>query len=196
MTLLEAINNDDEPGKEAACKKLFANPKVVGQINKMRYHYNVLAEPADEILQEGMIRMYENILFGKFRGDSLESTYLVSICHNYIRNKLKKTSKESKTDYKDDFGELPLLNEEDLSVSHPSDLNMVDDEAQLLKEILKEEKNKLSEKCQEALTGYYEKGLTMALLAEKINLKNRTQAKKKVHTCREHLRKAVFNRLS
>lgn len=196
MTLLEAINNDDELGKEAACKKLFANPKVVGQINKMRNHYNVLEEPTDEILQEGMIRMYENILLGKFRGDSLESTYLISICRNYIRNKLKKTNKESKTDYKADFGELTLLNKEDLSVSHPSDLNMADDEVERLKKILKEEIKKLSEKCQDALTGYYEKGLTMALLAEKINLKNRIQAKKKVHTCREHLRKAIFNRLS
>ncbi len=193
MTLLEAFQNDDKDGIEQACKRLFADPTIIGKINKMRHYYNVLNEPTDEILQEGVIRLYENVLLGKFRGDSQESTYLISICQNYIRDKLKKTGKDRITDYKEDFGQLKLLDKEALIVDHPSDLKIADAELEQLKKVLHEEKNNLTEICQEALAGYYEKGLTMTLLADLINLKNKNQAKKKVHTCREHLRKAIFN---
>lgn len=193
MTLLEAFKNKDEQEIEQACKRLFTNPTVIGKINKMRHYYNVLDEPTDEILQEGVIRLYENILLGKFRGDSQESTYLISICQNYIRDKLKKTSKERITDYQADAGKLKLLDREALMVAHPADLKITDEETEQLKKVLQQEKSNLSEICQEALAGYYEKGLSMALLADLIQLKNKNQAKKKVHTCREHLRKVLFN---
>ncbi len=193
MTLFEAIKKNDKLGIEAASKALFTNDKVIGQLHKWKYDYGIKEHEVEEVFQNGMGILYENMLFGKFKGDSEEETYLLGICHNLIRSRFKPLSKEMKTDYRDDFQQLPLLDKNALSVDHPSDLNMDDDDAEQLKAILRQEINKLSPKCQATLAGYYEEGLSMALLAEKIGVKNKAQAKKKAHTCREHLRKALFN---
>ena len=47
-------------------------------------------EQAEEVLHEGIIRVFENLMDGKFRGRSALSSYLYTICRNLWINKQKK----------------------------------------------------------------------------------------------------------
>lgn len=192
MTLLEAIKAKDERAQNAACKQLYEDPTVIGKLYYWKNHYGISEAAVIEVLQNGMTQLFENILFGKFRGESKESTYLLSICNFMILSKFKKNSKDRRTDSTDNFEYLPLLDKDVLS-DNPMEQQIANEEAQALDDIIAEEIKKMKENCREGLIKHYKDGFSLALVAEKVNLKNANMVKKLLYRCRKKLRETLSN---
>lgn len=124
-------------------------------------------EQAKDIFQDGMTVLYNNLLEGKFQGNSSIATYLISICKNLWLNELKKT----KT-YESDEKLANVVDEEEKRVN--------DKVVALLQ-------SQIDPECQEVLKAYYYEELTMEQIKTQFNLSSAQSAKTKKLRCMKKL---------
>lgn len=163
---------------------LYLSPRVQGKIREMSKFYTLRSEEPDDILQRGLMLLYDMVLDNKFRGESKVETFLIGICKNLIRDSVRRVKR---VDYKEALTDADLKNAEDQSENMVL-FDLTDLEAQRDKEVEKSF-SQLTEKCQNALKLYYLEGKRMAEIADLTNLSNANMAKKTVHRCRQTLRK-------
>jgi RNA polymerase sigma factor (sigma-70 family) len=185
--LLAAIKSDDMSRRDRALRQLLLDPVVIGKIRDLQNFFNLKHLDADEILQEGLILLDELIRLGKFRGESAVRTYLISICKNLMRNDLKKVNR--------------VILKETFDDKDSPDNEAAADEGILIEEkteaethrdaILKQLMSQITSGCDEVLTLYYFKAMSMAQVAAERGLANAEQAKKATHRCREQLRDVI-----
>ena len=169
-----------------ALKYLYTDPKINAKILDWAKGYNLRNKTVDDVLQEGVIKLDELIRNDKFRGESKVETFLLGICHNIIRDSVKKVSR---IHFKDSFTEAEMD-----KVSDYTDHIVVEEETAIERERdagLRKILQSLSEKCQESLRLYYFESKSMSDIAVARGLANAGQAKKNVYRCRESLKKLI-----
>jgi len=186
---LKDINELSNPNKDIdeVLKKLYTDPKILGVLNKWKRIYALNDGEIEEILQEGMINLYDSVLKGRFRGDSKDSTYLLSICQNIIFKKIKTSNKNENIDNLED---LPLLYK-DTIINIPYNTKE-DVEKDKMEWRLMEAISRLTEKERIIIREYYDDGINLTELGKKLGLKNANQAKKFLSRGRNRLKQIIL----
>jgi len=171
MDLLQRLLSPDIQIRNSALKELYMDQVINIKIKQWAKDYNLKNKEPDDILQEGIMLMYEKIHSGGFRKDSNVKTFLLGICRNRIRDAYKRVER---VDFKSDIENFDSADEA------YDQLIMVEQEAweeerdAKLNEVL----NSMTPNCQEVLKLYYYKNKTTAQIAEERGLKKPNQAKK------------------
>ena len=185
---LKALMSADPIVRNRALKSLYMSPAVNGKIKAWAKQYNVRDKEADDVLQEGIIKLDQLVRDGRFRGESKVETFLLGICLNIIRDASKKVQRiEFKADLTDADMHTPEDLADNLSFVSVGDVQQNQDNA------LAKAMSQLTEICREALSLYYIKEKSMAEVAQERGLANPNQAKKTMHRCREQLRTIILN---
>ncbi|MEM6273210.1 MAG: sigma-70 family RNA polymerase sigma factor [Bacteroidota bacterium] len=172
-------------GKEAADRclaQLYADNRTV--IGAFIAKCGGSPSEADEVLQHGVIRVYEQILDGKFAGKSRISTYLFAICRNRWRDLLKRSGRTVPI-LPEIEAELPDTERDPLGFLEVADL------AQRVREIL----NTLDETCRQLLYWSDGEGRPMKWVAEQLGYSVQAAMNKKTK-CRKAMREKVRKRSS
>lgn len=136
-------------------------------------------EEAEEILHAGVIRVYEQIVDGKFRGESKISSYLIRICRNLwidqqkrAGNRLKEDVKEAMTLANEDDDPLRFMERKDLAIQ--------------VRELL----TALDERCRKLLMWSDGEGRPMKWIAQQLDYSLQAAMNKK-SKCRKNMREKV-----
>jgi RNA polymerase sigma factor (sigma-70 family) len=185
--LVAAIKSDNMSQRDKALKQLLLDPVVNGKIVDLLNFFNLKHLDADEILQEGLILLDELIRAGKFRRESAARTFLISICKNLMRNDLKKVNRVilKETFDESDVNSHEVSADENILIEEKTEAEMQRDA------ILKQLMAQITGGCQEVLTLYYFKAMSMAQVAAERGLAGAHQAKKAADRCRNQLREAI-----
>lgn len=187
--IVDAIANGTPSQRNAALKSLYKDPVIVHKIRELTQIYGNQKNDPKDILQEGIILTDELIRDGKFQGKSKVRTFLISVCKNILRSKVKKIDKiEMRADITD-------KEQKEIGTSPEEDIILVERTADQEKRnnLLQTLLQKITPNCQETLRLYYFESKNMAQVAETRGLKNANQAKKAMSRCREQLRKLILD---
>lgn len=186
--LLKAIKSRHDGQRNHAYRQLYMNQALNLKVKAMVSDYGLTTKTSDDVLQEGIILLDKLIREGKFEGRSKITTFLVAVCRNIIRDSNKKVDRIQLKETIQD-ADLKKLDEENLPELELVELNQAEKQRDhTLNQVLGE----LTEKCRQALKLYYYDNKNMEQIADEADLANKNQAKKKVHTCREQLRKLIL----
>ncbi len=186
MDHLQGILSQKEEERNAALKSLYMNPMINAKVKAWSKLYNLTQAEPDDILQEAIIMLDEKIRKGSFLGKSKVTTFLLGICHNMIRDKVRRVNRVILKPEFNDSEQMPESQFYDqLELVETSEWESERDRT--LEQLL----NGLDSKCREALKSYYFLRMSMAQIAERRGLKNAVQAKKAVHRCRMKLRDLI-----
>jgi RNA polymerase sigma factor (sigma-70 family) len=188
--IVRYIAGEDIEKRNRALKTLYNDPIVLHKVKAMVNDYNLTRKTADDILQEGVILVDNIIRKGGFKGESKVSTFLLAVCRNLIRDANKKVDRIEWRETIQDYDLKKLDEVGDLSGIELKELN---NEERQRDEALMKVLGEMSEKCKEAIMGYYFKNMSMEQLANARGLANKEQAKKAVYRCRNQLREAIVN---
>ncbi|MEM9885381.1 MAG: sigma-70 family RNA polymerase sigma factor [Bacteroidota bacterium] len=185
--MIQAITSGDLTKRNRALKQLYMDPVITAKINEFTKIYGNYKNDPNDILQEGIILIDRLIIEGKFQHKSKIRTYLLGICRNLLRTKVKKVDRlEMREDWTTlEPKELVDSPEEQFIIIEKSEEQLRRD--QILKELLQS----ITPNCQEVLRLYYYKAKNMAQVASERGLKNAKQAKKAASRCREQIRKLI-----
>jgi RNA polymerase sigma factor (sigma-70 family) len=186
--LLKAIRSGQDGQRNQAYRQLYMNQALNNKVKAMVADYRLTSKTFDDVLQEGIILLDKLITEGKFEGRSKVTTFLVAVCRNIIRDANKKVDRIQLKETIQD-ADLKKLDEENLPELELAELN---EEEKQRDRTLNQVLGSLTEKCRQALTLYYYDNKNMEQIADQADLANKNQAKKKVHTCREQLRKLIL----
>lgn len=183
--LLQKMRSTSRLERNEALKSLYNDNTVNFKIREMARDYNYQAD-ADDALQDGIILLDEMVRDGRFRGESSVKTFLISICRNIMRNKVRSAEKVI---YKEEIKEADL---DDTSVH-----DATPEEAMLILESSEKERQRdsilrglltqLTDRCQDVLRLYYYESYSMAKIALERGLENANQAGKAAFQCRKQL---------
>ena len=186
MDHLKGILSQNTKERNAVFRNLYLNPMINAKVKSWAKTYNLTQSDPDDILQEAIVLLDEKVRSGAFRGNSKVTTFLLGICHNMIRDRVKRVNRVV---LKGEFLDAEQLTEAEffdhMELSEETEWERQRD--QTLRKLLQD----LDDKCREALKNYYFLRMTMGQIAEKRGLKNAVQAKKAVHRCRQKLRKLI-----
>lgn len=183
--LLQKMRSNNRQERNEALKSLYNDNTVNFKIREMSRDYNYQAD-ADDALQDGIILLDEMVRDGRFRGESSVKTFLISICRNLMRNKVRSAEKVT---YKEEIKEADLS---DTSVhdATPEEAILIietSENEQKRDAILRGLLTQLTERCQDVLRLYYYESYNMAKIALERGLKNANQAGKAADQCRKQL---------
>ena len=166
-------------GDSVARRKYISNMKTtaIGTLIKK----GCKPEEAEEIFFEGFGKMIDNVSERKFKGQSLPSTYLLSICKYIFYNKIRNERRERPIDPKD----LPLddYTEEDL-------LNLWKDNKGI-NEWLMKQIEMMKTNCKEILKDWLN-GTTGKEMKDKYKFSSESVVFVRINNCKKHLRKQIF----
>ena len=134
---------------------------------------------AEDILQDGIIVLYEKIKEGDFKLTCSIKTYLYAVCKNLWLKCLEK--KKNFIPFKDYHNETISI-EEDLFEEE-----IQTDNQNILAELL----NKISEACKEIIVSFYYEKLSMSDIARKLGFANADYAKTQKYRCLQKLKEMI-----
>lgn len=136
-------------------------------------------EDVQELLQDGIIALYENVKEGKFKlfDNCLLKTYLYQVCSNKWNKILKQRNKTITLD-------INKLAEEAINFNEDESL-LNDQQIQKLNGYF----TKLGEKCKQILVFFYYEKLSMEEIAIKLGYTNADNAKNQKFKCLQKLKK-------
>ena len=181
--LIQKIRSTDISARNAALKFLYNKNEVKYTLQDLVRQANYRPD-ADDILQEAMILLDEIVREGRFQGNSSLTTFLLGICKNLIRNKIRTAER--------------LVLQEEITDSTMTEkqpdahriMELSETEA-IRDEILRGLLAQLTTGCQEAFKLYYYEACNMAQVAIERGLKNANQAGKTIDRCRGQLREMI-----
>lgn len=183
--LLQKMRSTSRLERNEALKSLYNDNTINFKIREMAREYNYKAD-ADDALQDGVILLDEMVRDGRFRGESSVKTFLISICRNIMRNKVRSAEKVV---FKEEIKETDL--------SDTSVRDATPEEAILIVEASEKEQKRdailrgllteMTDRCQDVLRLYYYESYNMAKIALERGLKNANQAGKAADQCRKQL---------
>lgn len=182
--LLKAIAGNNRE-RNWALKQLVTDNSVQRMVRKVVNDRGGNEQDFEDILQEGVVALYMNILEGKFKGNSKLSTYLVSICLNKARNLQRKTSRVEFTKEDEQLDDVDYEDPEYMAIL--GEYGQMDEQ---VKKLVQELMGGITEHCREILQ-LYMKSVKMQKIAEARGLAGATQARKAAYRCREMLRKEI-----
>lgn len=191
--IILAIQGDRPDYCNAALRQLYLDKMITAKVRNLIAMFGNSKIDTDDILQEGIMLLYDLIREKKFQQKSNVRTFLIGICKNLIRNYGKKVDRivldeEIKDDTNlDNEAQNP---EVQLLLIEKSEETVVRD--RILGQLLE----KLSENCRAVLTLYYFHAKNMTQIAEDRKFKNANIAKKAASRCREQLRSAIVEQPS
>ncbi len=181
--LIKKIRGTDMTARNAALKYLYSKGEVRHTVQNLVYQANHRPD-ADDILQEGMILFDEIVREGRFQGNSSLTTFLIGICRNLIRNKVRTAERLV---LQEDMG--TVQNSEKEADGHRI-LELSESET-LRDTILRDLMAQLTLGCQEAIRLYYYEACSMAQVALERGLANANRAANTMQRCREQLRDMI-----
>ncbi|MEA3494977.1 MAG: sigma-70 family RNA polymerase sigma factor [Bacteroidota bacterium] len=134
--------------------------------------YNADNSEVVELLQESLIRLYENIKNKTFRGDSHISTYLFSIMRNLWVNKYNKTRNIIQTENFES-----IKSNDDFLYSKSDELNRI-----ILKLL-----DQIGKNCKEILVFYYFENCSMHEIKDKVGYITEQSVKSQKYRCLQQL---------
>lgn len=183
---VSALLSADEQKRDQALQLLYQNSMVRAKVSEWLSQYKVSSLAEEDVVQEGIIKLYDNVRSGKFRAESKLTTFLLGICLNIIRNGGRKAKYiQYQSEIADDAdatmeqADSQLLRVEMLAEDEQRDA------------LLREAYQQLRSNCQQALRIFHMLSKSMADVALALGLKNATQARKLTGRCREYLRKII-----
>lgn len=135
------------------------------------------ADEAQDIFQEGVIALFNNVVDGKFKGESAVGTYLFSICKNMWLRHLQRKSRMSS-------GEVP----ESVEDKNPFSTLKHSEHRELVAQLVAS----LGEQCQEILRLYYFERRSMGEVADMTGFKDEQNARNKKYKCMKALKELIF----
>jgi RNA polymerase sigma factor (sigma-70 family) len=194
MELDQTNLNDDENSYERLFEQLYKDKQLRESLEKLKNRYRYTQEEAFEILQVCMIKLFHSIQSNSFRGDSSIKTYFLRICRNYILNQIRKKNPIQYQEIIKDH----QIDGHSLSVSSIEKEEERQEEERMRKE-LRSLIDQMTKQCKKIFTSFLDfvqpgmLKVSMATLAEKVELKNAQQANKLFYRCRKKFRAAVKN---
>lgn len=153
---------------EVVCKDYFPNVEVYIINNSGSL------DEAKDVFQDGIMILHQNLLHGKFKGNSTLKTYVFSICKNLWLQELRKKTKEQtikETFNSEAESELPL--------------NL---------DLLRATFNELKEDCKQLLTGFYYEKKSISELQKATGMNSEQVVKNKKARCLGYLMKIIEQR--
>ena len=137
----------------------------------------------DDILQEGIIVLYEKAKSDSFKITCLITTFIYSVC----RNQWLKTLKKRRLNVS--FMEI----QETAEIANDSidEEHVMNEQQKTLVEALKE----LGDPCRSILTHFYYEQFSMEKIAEMLNYTNADNAKNKKYKCLKRIRKIMIEKM-
>jgi len=183
---LSDLRSGDLRKRDRVMKELYQNPTLFASVQGWLSQYGAQGKSMPEdIIQEGMMRLYRKVRDDEFAEQSSLSTFLHGICRNLIRNLGRKVSPD-RLDDESNFHHLP---------SDDSPLDELPEENQaalsLRNRLLREILAKLSDNCRSAITMQFWEDKKPKEIALAKGLKNPKQAKKLTFRCRKQLRELI-----
>jgi RNA polymerase sigma factor (sigma-70 family) len=136
-------------------------------------------EEADEVLHAGVIKVFEQIMDGKFRGESALSSYLVRICKNEWIDRKKRAGNRLRSDI-ETAAQVPQPEDDPLSFMENIDI------AAKVRELLQA----IDEGCRKLLIWTDGEGRPMKWVAQELNYSLQAAMNKK-SKCRTAMRDKV-----
>ena len=129
---------------------------------------------AADVFQDALISFYENVLKGKFRGDSAIKTYLYSVIRNLWLTKIARNKKMvDREGFQDNLKSLTVENQ-----------NFSEGETEkLFKDIIA----RTGENCKELLRMYYYENRSMKEITRLMGFSNENSAKTQKYKCMKKL---------
>ena len=186
--MLKAIKSGDEKRRNHAFRQIYMDQRLNNKVKAMVTDYGLTSKTWDDVLQDGIILLDNLIREGKFEGRSKITTFLIALCRNLIRDSSKKVDRIDLKETIQDADLMKLDNENRPAI----ELVELNDEEKKRDETLDHLLQGMTQKCRKALTLYFYEGKSMAEMADEPEFSNYKQTKKKVHTCREQLRKLIL----
>jgi RNA polymerase sigma factor (sigma-70 family) len=137
------------------------------------------AEDAKDLLQDGILILFENILHGIFKEKSGITTYLNNICRNQWLNYL--TRRKSRYISFEDYSSSLDYADEDNDTNDSAEIGQKTYEMLMAS----------SERCREIILSFYYQKLSMIEIAAKFGYTNADNAKNQKAKCLDKLRNAV-----
>ena len=163
------------------------NEQVVASLYKTCYpmvHSLILKngryiDEVEEILQEGIVIFYENVIKPDFSLTCKPSTYIYSICRNLLLKSIQKGVRWVELDY-------DYLNniEEEMAAAEEESFN---EKERLMYELL----NTVGESCKKILELFYFKKLSLEEIANKLAYANTQTAKTQKYKCLQKMKKSI-----
>lgn len=177
--LIEAIRQGGQPREWATGKLLNQHIYFVKKLSK-QFH-----QPEEQVLDaytDALMVLLEHIIQGRFRGESLLSTYLYQILFNKCRDLLKKTSTNTieLNDWTENWEKssqsalVEFFEKEEVATLH---LYM----------------DKIGSTCKQILLDWGYWGYSMEEIAQRASLGNADQAKKRKYKCLQKLKEIMGN---
>jgi RNA polymerase sigma factor (sigma-70 family) len=188
--LIEKIRSGDKMSRNAALRYLYDDPSVLTTVRGFVRDYHFRAD-ADDVLQEAMILLDEMLRAGSFRGQSSLRTFLIGICKNLLRNKVRAAEKIKLTDDINDSDQIAGGIERDANPEDQFIIEETDAAAQTRDSILRGLLTDLTERCRDILNLYYFQAYTMAQVAAERGLANANRAANAAQDCRQQLRQRI-----
>lgn len=139
-------------------------------------------QDGEDVLQEGVIIFYTNILEGKFQGDSGLSTYFIGICKNLTLSLRRKNSRSFFPE-NDETLDRPDHADPEQHLLEEEHRDMLTRRRELVEELLKE----VTDHCKEVLMLYMQ-SFSMQKIAALIGYEKESKARRAAYRCRNQLR--------
>ena len=152
----------------------------IGFIRKICREKHVDPEAARDAYADSVVRLSEQIVLSKFRGESKLSTYLYRIFFNKCVDVLRKKSSNA-IETTSEFPELP-----DLAANMLHRLGVAD-EMKRVNGLLKQ----IGEKCKNILMDWAYHGYSMEEIAQRAGLKNAESAIAQKYKCMKKLKEKI-----
>lgn len=185
---IKRLYNSDESilqgirlSEDAALNHLYKNCYPV--IRNLILKNSGTEEDIDDVLQEGIIVLYEKVKSKDFKMTCSINTFIYSVCKNIWLKVLKKRSRTitfTETHETVDFNDY--LNDEE---------NVLNENQKVLLESLKE----LGEPCKSILTHFYYDQFSMEMITKKFGYTNTDTAKTQKYKCLKRLKSMMFSRM-
>ncbi len=159
--ILERVCRGDEKALDYLYKKNYPMMK------RLVINNSGTEDEAKDIYQEALLVFWQKAISGKLELTSKISTYLYSICLNLWRKELTKKSRFTESD-KEEIIYQEYEKQERIKIIHDCI-------------------NELGDSCRKILVYHYFDGLSMADIADKLNLANTDTAKTKKYKCKKKL---------
>jgi RNA polymerase sigma factor (sigma-70 family) len=173
---LEHLRHGDERARNQALEAL-CSPQWEALARKAVLAAGGPEMIVEDVFQESLTKLANNIMQGKFRGESKLSTYFYTICRRlYLKKYAEKPPPEGEEVWQEDE-HVPS-----------ADLLLIDQETQArLSQVLEDILQRLSKTCAQLLTRI-KQGLDYQTIAEELNYENKDVVKTQAMRCRRQMR--------
>ncbi len=178
--ILEALNGAEKE-QVRGMKSLLGDGKLKKQIVSFVISAGGNEYDAEEIYSDAMIKFWQNVMAGKFRGESKISSYVFGISKFQYLNKIR-DQKVKTEEWKKDIEESGFTMEDQM-IEKEYGKEMV--------QAVRRWMDKMSEVCKKVLEMYYWRKYNMKRVAHEMKYGDEQTAKKTVHRCRKQLRNII-----